>query len=192
MKAKCNCDIKIEVKSETSKIKFYPNKIIENFYKIESYTNIKIVKCYEEVFNLNKIKKNYGSYFMIIIGLFFIISMFLLFLNIDNKITKNIQKFFFQYKHIIVQLSHLEKEKEKEKQININLKRKTNINTKEKIRKNIKNIEVKLDLKNKMVNESKKSTSKTITKKYLIKKKKNWQNQEKPLILLIYLIHLEI
>ena len=184
LKAKCNCDIKTEVKSETSKVKFYPNKIIENFYKIESYANIKVVICYKNVFNLDKLKKNYGSYFMIVIGVLFIISMFLLFLKLDNKITENLHKLFFKYKHMIIQLNHLEKEKEKEKQKNNNLKqngKKPSIDLKEKTRKNIKTLDVKLNLKNKKVNEINRSISKKKTKNYLIKKKKKLSRSRKSL-----------
>ena len=45
--------------SDSSKVKFSPNKIVENFYKIEKYSNLKIVICYKQVFNLSKLKKNY-------------------------------------------------------------------------------------------------------------------------------------
>ena len=112
-KAKCNCDIKTEVKSETTKVKFYPNKIIENFYKIESYANVKVVICYDEVFNLNKLKKNFGNYFMAIIGILFIFSMLFLFMTLENKIVKIIQNLFFQYKQKIIQLNKIEKKKQK-------------------------------------------------------------------------------
>ena len=173
IKAKCVCDIKTEIKSDSSKVEFYPNKLIENFYNVESYTNLKVVICYEEAFNLNKLKKNYGNYFMIIIGLLFIFSMIFLFWNIDNKIAKIIQKLFFKYKNMIAQLSLFEKEKEEHKNNNLTqIDKKANINLKDKTRKNIKTIDVKLKFKNKKVNESFRSNSKLKTKKSLVKKKK--------------------
>ena len=175
LKVKCNCDIKTEVKSETSKVKFYPNKIIENFYKIESYANIKVVICYEEVFNLDKLKKNYGSYFMIVVGILFIISMFSLFITIDTKIVKIIQKLFFQYKNMIVQLNQIGKEKNTNNNIN-KIEKKPNINLKVKTRKNNKTVKrnsyIQLNSKNKKVNKSKISNPKKKPKKNLINKKK--------------------
>ena len=177
-KAKCNCDIKTEVKSDSSKVKFCPNKLAENFYKVESYANIKVFVCYKEVFNFNKLKKNYGSYFMISIGVLFIISMFFFFFTIDNKITKIIQKLFFKYKFMIVQLSHLEKEK---KNNNISNKDSKKTNIKEKTRKNIRDIDIKLNIKNKKVNENNKSISPKKTKKYLLKKKKKLSTSKKSL-----------
>ena len=146
LKAKCNCDIKTEVKSEASKVKFYPNKIIENFYEIESYANIKVVICYEEVFNLERLKKNYGSCFMIIIGILFIISMSLLFASIDNKIVKIIQKLLIKYKHMIVHLNQIEKNKSKNNKPN-KIGNKKNINLKEKLRKSNKTVKKNNNIK---------------------------------------------
>ena len=87
IKVKCQCDIKTSVKDITE-VKFSPNKIIENFYKLEKYANLKIVICYNQVFNLSKLKKNYGSYFMIFIGLLFIITMINIFITLKNKINE--------------------------------------------------------------------------------------------------------
>ena len=96
---------------------------------------------------------------------------------------------------MIIQLNHLEKEKEKEKQKNSNLKqngKKPSIDLKEKTRKNIKTLDVKLNLKNKKVNEINRNISKKKTKNYLIKKKKNCQDQENRLTRLIYQIQMGI
>ena len=168
-KAKCSCNVKTEVKSETSKVKFYPNKIIENFYKIESYANIKVVICYKEVFNLNKLIKNYGSYFMIIIGVLFIISMSFLFVFIDNKIVKILKKLFLQYKHMIIQLNQIEKNNQSNNKPN-QIENKPNIKLKEKARKGnktAKKIKSNIKLKNKS-NPIKKAKQE---KKYSIKNK---------------------
>ena len=56
-RVKCNCNIKKEINSDSSKDIFSPNKIIENFYKIENYANIKVATCYKLVFDLEKLKK---------------------------------------------------------------------------------------------------------------------------------------
>ena len=188
LKAKCNCDIKTEVIPEVSKVKFYPNKIIENFYKIESYANVKVVICYRDVFNLNKLKKNYGSYFMIIIGVIFIISMSLLFVVIDNKIAKIIQKLFFQYKHMMAQLDKIEKEKQKNNKLNQD-RRKSNINLKVNTKKNSKTVKkiyhsvrLKSNLKNGKVNKINISNPKKKLEKDLINKKKKLSKSRKSII----------
>jgi hypothetical protein len=94
LKVKCKCGIKPNVNSDTSKVKFSPNIILENFYKLEKYANIKIVTCYKLVFNLSRLKKNYGNYSIIIIGSLFIITMIIIFATIYNK-TNNILKNIF-------------------------------------------------------------------------------------------------
>ena len=47
LKAKCQCNVKTEIKLD--KVKFSPNKIIENFYKVDKYSNIKVAACYNLV-----------------------------------------------------------------------------------------------------------------------------------------------
>ena len=74
-KDKCQCNIKEEVISDKEKVKFSPNKIIENFYKVEKYSNIKVVICYEQVFNLKRLKNNYGNFVNLITTFLFTITM---------------------------------------------------------------------------------------------------------------------
>ena len=85
MKAKCRCNTKTEVK-EDNEVKFSPNKIIENFYKVEKYTNIKIIICYKSVFSLKGQKNNIGSYIVLIIFVIFIIIMIINFKTFNSKI----------------------------------------------------------------------------------------------------------
>ena len=81
LKAKCQCDVKDEIKSDKDKVKFYPNKLVENFYKIEKYSNIKVFICYNLVFDIERLKRNYGSYMIINISLLFIILMIINFFS---------------------------------------------------------------------------------------------------------------
>ena len=92
LKANCQCNVKTEVISDSDKCKFLPNIIIENFYKLEKYANIKIAICYHQVFNKERLKKNIGSYIMIAVAFLFIISMAINFINISNRINKIIYK----------------------------------------------------------------------------------------------------
>ena len=118
LKANCQCNVKTEINSDTNNVKFSPNIIFENFYKVERYANIKVVICYRQVFNKERLKKNWGSYITIIIAFLFIISMSLNFININKRIRKIIHK-------LILQSNLLKKEfqkKEKETKNNLNEK----------------------------------------------------------------------
>jgi len=114
LKVKCQCDVKTSVKDATE-IKFSPNKIIENFYKLEKYTNLKIIVCYNQVFNLSKLKQNYGSYFIIIIGLLFIITMIIVFITIDKKINRILKNIITNSFSLKKQLNRKDKNKKKDK-----------------------------------------------------------------------------
>ena len=120
LKVKCNCDIKTEVNSNTTKVSFSPNKVLENFYKIEKYANIRIIVCYSQVFNLDKLKKNYGSYILLFISSFFIIVMIINFLTINDKIRNIIQNLISQYTLMLNKLKKIEQKNEKEPKKKIN------------------------------------------------------------------------
>ena len=114
LKAKCQCNIKTERK-DGGKVKFKPNKIIENFYKVEKYANIKVAICYKKVFDLDIFKKNYGSYIIIIIGGIFIFLVIAIFMKLKKNLWINIQKLI---KNVNKLTSELKKSEEKEKEKN--------------------------------------------------------------------------
>ncbi len=178
LKVKCNCDIKTEVISDTTKVKFSPNKVLENFYKIEKYANIKIIVCYNQVFNLDKLKTNYGSYILLFISSFFIIVMIINFLTINVKLSIIIQNLICQYSLMLNKLNEIEQKNEKKPKKEIN---KTEYDNKKnkliiKNRNNKQRNKVKKDniAKN---NDKNKNTNKTKiilkTKSNPIKKKNN-------------------
>ena len=111
LKVKCKCGIKKDVNTDTSKVKFSPNTILENFYKLEKYANIKIVTCYNLVFNLSRLKKNYGSYSIIIISSLFTITMIIILATIYNRINDIL-------KNIIIESLSLEKQVNKNEKPN--------------------------------------------------------------------------
>ena len=72
-KAKCSCDIKLNVPSLIDDIKIDKNKLLESFTDIHNIINIKILKCYKTAFNIDSLKNNYGFYILsFIIILYFI------------------------------------------------------------------------------------------------------------------------
>ena len=123
LKANCKCEIKTEVNS--GKAKFSPNIIIENFYKFEKYSNIIIMKCYKLAFNLDKLKKNYGSFFMITLGCLFLFTMTIIFLILNKKINVIINSIIIEYRSLKLNINKKEKEK-KEKVKIIQFKSKPN------------------------------------------------------------------
>ena len=111
LKVNCQCNIKKEVISDSDQCKFLPNIIIENFYKLEKYANIKIAICYHQVFNKENLKKNIGSYIMIAIAFLFIISMIINFINISNRINKIIYDLIIKFESMMKKLKKKEKKK---------------------------------------------------------------------------------
>ena len=141
LKVKCQCGIKPNVNSDTSKAKFTPNTILENFYKLEKYANIKIATCYKQVFNLSRLKKNYGSYFIIVIAFLFIITMIIIFATIHKKTNDII-------KNIIFSSLSLDKQINKEKK-KIRNKSKTEFSPKKSKKSKINKSPKKSKFKNK-------------------------------------------
>ena len=88
----CNCTIKTKMTllDYFTKINFEPNVILESFYQVMNYSNLKVLKCYSLVFNINNLKKNIGSYFMLALICLFLISA--IYGIISNN--KNIKKIF--------------------------------------------------------------------------------------------------
>ena len=110
LKANCKCEVKTEVNS--GKAKFSPNIILENFYKFEKYSNMVIMKCYKLAFNLDKLKKNYGSFFMITLGCLFLFTMLIIFSILNKKINVIINNIIIEYHSLKLNLNKKEKEKE--------------------------------------------------------------------------------
>ena len=86
-RSKCTCDIILEIPF-ISNIKINKAKIRDSFSDINNILNIKIIKCYKLLLDINKLKKNFGIFiFISIIFLFFI--FVILFYSFDYKNLKN-------------------------------------------------------------------------------------------------------
>ena len=68
-KVKCICEIKEEVKTDNS---FSSHKLLDKFYDLQSYTNIRIIICYNLVFNEKIFTKNIGNYILLSLNVAFI------------------------------------------------------------------------------------------------------------------------
>ena len=122
LKPKCKCNAKTERKTE-SQVKFKPNEIIENFYKVEKYANVKVAVCYQKVFDLNRLKKNYGSYIILGIVILFIILMAINFLKLKKNLLYIIQIIIQKNNLLKMRLNQLENKGNDENQaFNLNFK----------------------------------------------------------------------
>jgi len=117
-KVNCECETKTEVNSDVSETSFNPNILIENFYSFEKYTNYKVLKCYELAFNSEKLKKNAGSYILIIISIIFIIIMSINLKNQDKKFEELFNKIINQNMNMEKKISRLENGDQKNKNNN--------------------------------------------------------------------------
>ena len=97
---KCNCDLKKEINAEN---KFSKDKFIEKF-DFDSYSNIRVIICYREVFSKKGQTNNYGSYFLICIIFCFILTMIIYIKTYNKQINGILEQFLIKYK-IIVQIA---------------------------------------------------------------------------------------
>ena len=72
-KSKCECQVKLNLLL-ISEIKINKDKLLNNFINIKNNTNIKIIKCFKELFSKDGLKKNIGNYSLLSIILINIIS----------------------------------------------------------------------------------------------------------------------
>ncbi len=75
-KSECECQFKLTL-SNISDIIENKDKLIERFTDIKSQINLNVVKCYKELFAINGIIKNIGSYILLLMILLNIICLFL-------------------------------------------------------------------------------------------------------------------
>ena len=90
-KAKCECSIKGSIDLNINKVVSKEANILSNFY-LNSFSNIKILKCYKLVFSKLGQKNNIGSYIFIIIILIFITLSLIYIINKLSNIATIIRK----------------------------------------------------------------------------------------------------
>ena len=89
----CRCKIKNEVNVENDQ-EFRPQKLIENFYKVDTILNFEVLFCYKLVFSAKGLKKNICFYILIIFFVLFLISMIVNLFTAMKKIDEIIFKIF--------------------------------------------------------------------------------------------------
>ena len=97
-KVKCICEIKEEVKTDNS---FSSYKLLDKFYDLQSYTNIRIIICYNLVFNEKIFKKNIGNYILLGLNLVFIALMAINILTNATKINEILTNIIKQKENIL-------------------------------------------------------------------------------------------
>ena len=96
-KVNCECITKIKFPL-ISEIKIDKEKLKNNFINIKSITNINVMKCYQKLLTKEGLNRNLGSYLLLSIIFFFIVSSNL-FLLIEYDIIFNKIEVIFKYRN---------------------------------------------------------------------------------------------
>ena len=92
---KCECDVKTEINLDYSIFRYIDkDKLISNFIDIKSIINIHVVKCYKLLFSKEGLLKNCGSYIILIILLYQIISFIYFKVKGFNEYVSKIKSIF--------------------------------------------------------------------------------------------------
>ena len=97
-KVLCECNVKNEVNIDSDQ-EFSPQKLIENFYKIDAYSNFDVLYCYKLVFSKKGLKNNICFYILLVLFFFFMTSMIVNLFSAMKKIDEIIFK-IFQFKDV--------------------------------------------------------------------------------------------
>jgi len=140
-KVKCICNIE-ETSSSIANIKINKAKLFENFKDIKNIVNFNFLVCYKNLLKKDGIIYNIGSYIILTIIIFHILSILIFFISEFSLIKKKINKIIFgmnkeKKSNEIMKEKKIKKEKSKK---NSN---KISINRKIKRRKSNKKINIK-------------------------------------------------
>ena len=126
-KAICSCGIKLNIPSVSDiNIDNNKNKFFEGFTDINNLINYKILKCYKNLFDINKLKYIYGSFILIPLILFHFVCLIIACVKGNNELKEQIKYIVeAKNKYILIKKDYL--------------KYKKNIHMKNDIRKSINN-----------------------------------------------------
>ena len=97
-KAQCSCDVK-ESSSSYADMIIDKDKLFKNFMDIKNIANINLLKCYKSLFSKKGIQHNIGSFIIIPIIIFHLISIFIFYKYQFNKIEEKINDIIFGIKN---------------------------------------------------------------------------------------------
>ena len=95
---KCECSITNENIDTNNLDKFNAKIILTSFYDVLKYSNVKVLKCFKLVFNINSITKNIGSIIVIILFLFYFICFLIFIIKGISSIKIETVKTIFELK----------------------------------------------------------------------------------------------
>ena len=111
-KVKCSCDIKMNIPL-LEEIKFNKEELLKSFIDIKNVINVKILKCFKEVFN-DSLKYNYGFFLLLLIILLFIICIIIFYTKSYNNLKIDINDIVIalKYKKIYIKkkVNYIKKE----------------------------------------------------------------------------------
>ena len=76
----CSCEVK-ESSSSIADMSINIDKLLENFKNIKNFANLNFLVCHKKLFNKNGIKNNIGSYLILVIILFHILTIIIFYLK---------------------------------------------------------------------------------------------------------------
>ena len=94
MKAECSCKVK-ESHSSIADMKINKAKLFENFIDIKNILNFNFLVCYKNLFDIKGIINNIGSYIILAIILFHIITIIIFSLNQFRSLKEKIKDIVF-------------------------------------------------------------------------------------------------
>ena len=144
-KAKCSCKVKSS-SNTTALMKINTREIFDSFKNFKNIANIVILKCYNILFSLNGIKRNYGFYMNIVIVILHFIFIIIFYRKYLSIIKEEIKKIIYGIKNWYLvkieeklkrqrELEKLKKEKLKKKRLKQEILRKQKKEKQEKERK---------------------------------------------------------
>ena len=173
-KSICQCEIKLKFPL-ISEIKINKDSLLNNFININDITNLKVIKCYKELFTVEGLKNNIGNYILLVIIISSILS-FIVFISKEYESLKIIIcKIIFNKKIIYKTSNESNKKKLYQTSNEIIINSKPKIVKRKKNAKNKKYIKVrKKSIKNKVKNNPTKKKENKIFSIY--KRKSNIRN----------------
>ena len=92
-KAHCECEVKNSINFYNDQ-EFSPKILLENFYKVDTYSNFEVLFCFKLVFSSNGLKKNICFYILLVLFICFLTSMIINLFKALKKIDEIIFKIF--------------------------------------------------------------------------------------------------